>query len=400
MHGAFAYLYVSSGGNWYAFDAYTGNWQFTVENVPSGTTIYDELNHIYILSVNTRNGWMALWDHTLCCLSQAMGYGAGSWGNSVHGRTFDAEADTPAVQAAWVWNVTIPTDLVGSVRAAWYNDRVVGAVASTEEVNVWGLSLKEGEEGKPLFNNTWEAPAYWAELNLTVNYIFGSWVAFSQEDYVGVLWAKETREHFGFSLETGEYMWGPTTPRQYYLDALDDTPAESRAIVYGKLYSASVGGILYCYDVSNGTLLWTYKADDPYQEMLWSNNWWIKPLFITDGKIYVAHLEHSPVDPRPRGAPLVCIDAESGDVIWRIDGAFRQTRWGGRAIIGDSIIATMDTYDQRVYAIGKGPSATTVTAPDTTQPLGTPILIQGTVMDVSPGTEDANAIPEWCSRNI
>ena len=35
---------------------------------------------------------------------------------------------------------------------------------------------------------------------------------------------------------------------------------------------------------------------------------------------------------------------------------FRDTRWGGNGIIGDSIIATMDTYDQRVYAIGKGPS--------------------------------------------
>jgi hypothetical protein len=48
----------------------------------------------------------------------------------------------------------------------------------------------------------------------------------------------------------------------------------------------------------------------------------------------------------------------------------------------------MDTYDQRVYAVGKGPSATTVSAPETTQSVGTPVLIQGTVMDVSPGTED------------
>jgi hypothetical protein len=48
----------------------------------------------------------------------------------------------------------------------------------------------------------------------------------------------------------------------------------------------------------------------------------------------------------------------------------------------------MDTYDQRVYAIGKGPSATTVSASEATQPVNTFVLIQGTVMDVSPGTED------------
>ena len=36
----------------------------------------------------------------------------------------------------------------------------------------------------------------------------------------------------------------------------------------------------------------------------------LKPLFITDGKIYVGHYEHSAIDPRPRGAPFVCLDAK------------------------------------------------------------------------------------------
>ena len=65
---------------------------------------------------------------------------------------------------------------------------------------------------------------------------------------------------------------------------------------------------------------------------------------------------------------------------------FRQTRWGGRAIIGDSIIATLDTYDQQVYAVGKGPSSVTVSAPDIAAPFGNAVVIKGTVMDVSPGT--------------
>jgi hypothetical protein len=47
----------------------------------------------------------------------------------------------------------------------------------------------------------------------------------------------------------------------------------------------------------------------------------------------------------------------------------------------------MDTYDQRIYAIGKGPSSTTVSAPDVSVSAGTPIIIKGTVMDVSPGTQ-------------
>jgi hypothetical protein len=67
---------------------------------------------------------------------------------------------------------------------------------------------------------------------------------------------------------------------------------------------------------------------------------------------------------------------------------YRQTRWGGNAIIGDSIIATMDTYDQRIYAIGKGPSATTVTAPGIGVVAGNSLVISGTVTDISPGTKD------------
>jgi hypothetical protein len=67
---------------------------------------------------------------------------------------------------------------------------------------------------------------------------------------------------------------------------------------------------------------------------------------------------------------------------------FRQTRWGGDAILGDSIIATMDTYDQRIYAIGKGPTTTSVTAPDVSLPLGSSIMIRGAVTDTATGTKD------------
>jgi len=48
----------------------------------------------------------------------------------------------------------------------------------------------------------------------------------------------------------------------------------------------------------------------------------------------------------------------------------------------------MDTYDQRVYAIGKGPSVTTVSAAPKVVAKGSSVLIEGMVMDNSPGTED------------
>jgi len=156
----------------------------------------------------------------------------------------------------------------------------------------------------------------------------------------------------------------------------------------GKLYTGGAGGHIYCYDLETGDTLWTYIAGDPYQEYLFANDWWEYILFIADGKLYSNHLEHSAIEPMPRGGPWLVLDAQTGDEIARADGLFRGHHWGGMAIIGDSVIAHFDTYDLRIYAIGKGQSALTVEKPQAAIPKGSSITIQGTVMDVSPGTED------------
>jgi hypothetical protein len=389
--GTFAYLWVTVGGgrtglpeSWYAFDALNGDWRFTVTNVPSGTTLRDERGGLYRLNVDQVNGRMTLWNMTALGTWSGTGYSAGgSWGNNVHMQTLDAAADTTAAHRAWEWNVTIPTDLPGGVRAAWLGDRVVGSQNSLTEIAMWGLSLEQGREGTLLFRNTWNAPSEWVAGNLTFPGMSGGWVAYSSEDKVAVLGLKETREWYGFSLETGDRLWGPTEPIVY----LDQYFGDGRWIAYGRFYSVGVGGIAYCYNVTTGELLWTYEAADPYTEFLFSSNWWLEPMFVTDGKIYLGHAEHSANQPLPRGAPFICLNATTGEVIWRADGLFRQTHWGGLAIIGDSIIATQDTYDQRVYAIGKGPSATTVGAAPKVLVYGDSTLVEGMVTDISPGTE-------------
>jgi hypothetical protein len=50
-------------------------------------------------------------------------------------------------------------------------------------------------------------------------------------------------------------------------------------------------------------------------------------------------------------------------------------------------MTTLNAYDNQIYAYGKGPTAATVTAPDTAQPLGTQVLVQGTVTDISAGSQ-------------
>jgi len=380
MHGVFSYLYVTIGSDWYAFDAFTGDWRFTMENVPSGTTITGPNNEIMKLQVNTGAGTMSLWSmdgwiHTL------VGSTAGSWGNTVEGKTLDADE----LDDCWLWTVPIPTGLSGSITIAGYGDKAVSMSVSQTQVRIWALSLETGKEGTLLYDETWTAPAEWKDGSLTV-----SQGAESLIDGVGTVRIKETREIYCFSFETGKYLWGPSEKRPYLDVYLGGFSGESHKIGYGKVFSGTMGGVLYCNDAQTGILLWTYKMDDPYQEILWSNNWPIEFGFLTDGKVYIWHTEHSVVDPKPRGAPFVALNVEDGSVVFKVSGLSRSTVWGGDPIIGDSIIVTQNTYDQRLVTFGKGPSTTTVTTPDNSVPLGTGVPIKGTVMDVSPGTENPN----------
>jgi outer membrane protein assembly factor BamB len=407
--GAFAYLWEVQSvfdpatftfvNNWNAIDPFTGEWMYTLKNVPAlgemfGTAmnIRGPNGEILIYEVDQVNGWMAMWNSTnIPALYGALDPTVGQFGFAYYswlpeGKTVDARApclkspQTPLGISGYNWNVTIPKGLPGSAVAV-LEDRILGSTLSglagvaPPTIVFWAISTKAGQEGRLLYNTTWSSPGGDLEIRLG---------AASVETGVFSLWAKETRAHYGFNLDTGAYLWGPTAS-QYYLDIYYAT---INTIAYDKLYSAGAGGICYCYDAKTGKLLWKYEAADPYQEILWANNWWLRPLFVTDGKIYLNHEEHSANDPKPRGAPTVCLNATTGEVIWKIEGAFRGTHWGGRGIIGDSIMTTMDTYDQRIYAIGKGPSATAVTAPDVGVVAGGSMVIQGMVTDISPGTEE------------
>jgi outer membrane protein assembly factor BamB len=165
-----------------------------------------------------------------------------------------------------------------------------------------------------LYNATWNSPTDWIQGSKVVE-----WMAFSSEDKIGTLYDKEGNVNYGVNLETGNLAWGPTTG-QHYLDSFEDTKSGARLIYEGKLYSASCSGIVYCYDIKTGKSIWNYSLVTQYSEIQWANEWWCRPLFVSGDKIYVAHYEHSVNDPRPRGAPFVCLNATTGEVIWTIDG--------------------------------------------------------------------------------
>jgi outer membrane protein assembly factor BamB len=406
FHGIFDYLWIINGGNWDAFDPFTGDWVYRMEGVPghSGPGI-TRGPHGEILKYNLdlNNGYMTLWNSSnIPMLHASPTYDTMAWGQwEPQGKVVNATGpdnvlgpaytpitspETPLGLNGYSWNVSIPDDLPpGSVRDVFPGNKVVGLSYSATEVTSWGINLNEsrGALGSVLFRKTVTAPSEWSQGNLTLAYQTTSEDAF-------VLWAIQTTSYYGFSATTGDYMWH-TPVEETYTNFYGWTEFGERPVIpaYGNLYSTGVSGTVYCYDLETGDVVWTYDAVDEYSEILFGNNWWLFTLFATDGKVYFGTLEHSPVDPRPRGGPMVCLNATTGDVVFRADGLFRQTLWGGLGIIGDSIIATQDTYDQRIYAIGKGPSATTVMASPKVSMEGNSVLVEGMVTDVSPGTNSA-----------
>jgi len=397
--GVYTYLWDTTGGStWRAYDPFSGQWIYTMTNMPSGTRTWGPSGEILIYQINYANRWMALWNSTKAGQT-APGFAidpttAGSWGNFwggnlVHGSTIDASDPR-----CYSWNVTIPAGLQpfsqGSLFATNTNifaDRVVSISYNWSDVRVWALNIENLDASSTaitstMFDKWWTPPSAWEDVSAIIEF---TGTTNEAENGVIAIWVKELRKHYGFSTETGDYLW--QTESEIFLDAYGAGAIEhSWFFAYDRLYSCGVGGILYCYDLATGDTLWSYKLTDKYNEPVTGNYWWAWIAFITDGKVYVGHTEHSAENPIPRGAPFICLNATSGDVIWRVNGMFRQTRWGGAGLIGDSIIATMDTYDQRIYAVGKGPTQTTVTAPNNGVPFGQSVMIRGTVTDISAGT--------------
>jgi hypothetical protein len=385
--GAFSYLWTTSGNRWDAFDPFTGEWEYGMTNVPSGTQIVGPNGEILIYTLNS-NGWMTLWNST-----RVVSLG-GSFLRNGQGTTYNCVWNAPR-NGGYEWNVTVPKDLPGSINVAYFDNMVVGSdlQARTATANIlgltgspwtfWAINVKKDQAGQLMYNKSWQPPA--GNLSFTFEEA-------SLTDNIFTVWSKELRGRFGFNLNTGTQMWGPTEPEHYL-----QTFGLQSSIAYGKLFSTGYGGTLYAYDITDGKRLWELPIVEPYggSEVLWSNNWPMALMFIADDKVYMAQSEHSANQPLPRDGPFMAVNATDGSVVFRIDGAFRQPRWAGQAGIADGIITLFNTYDNQVYSIGKGPSKTTLTASPKVTTFSQSILLEGTVTDISAGTQSDNIAPRF-----
>jgi len=94
--------------------------------------------------------------------------------------------------------------------------------------------------------------------------------------------------------------------------------------------------------------------------------------------------------PLRRDANIWCVDLETGDLIWKM------SCWASGPKVADGRLVTFNLFDNSIYCYGKGPSATTVTAPDVGVALGKTVMLKGTVTDqTSSGRFTTNGVLDF-----
>ena len=168
-------------------------------------------------------------------------------------------------------------------------------------------------------------------------------------------------------------------------------------IGYGKLYTFGYSGTIDAFDLETGDHLWGFSAPNAGLETPYGVYPFYKCITIADGKIYASNNEHSPNTPYWSGFKLYCINATSGEKLWDIPGWFDQRP---TMPVADGYLLGYNNYDNQLYCFGKGPTAITISAPDTEVTIGSSIVMRGTVTDISAGSKQnvlaarfANGVP-------
>jgi hypothetical protein len=381
--GSFMLGMGMGAGTWNAYDPLNGNKLFTLTDVPSGTISYGPNGEILIYKLDVTNNWLALWNNTAAPELTAAGV-AGTGSSNYQWRPV---GKTVNMSKAYSWNVTLPTLPAGSsILKVIPDDLILGSTgnfggtgATVHDGTAWAISLKPSSRGQLLWMKSYTAPAGNITRAITSAADAGT--------RVFTMYDKETMQWWGYSLDSGNYLWGPTASEDAWNFYSGPTGTVgvfgtgSYTVAYGKLYTTGLAGKIYCRDLKDGSLLWTYKVPSNFDIQYGDYPMLIGA--IADGKIYTCTSIHSANAPAYKGITVRCINATDGNEIWNVMG------WGadGTQVVADGYMVYLNLYDMQIYCIGKGPSDTTVTASPKVSMQGNSVLVEGTVIDTAAGTK-------------
>jgi hypothetical protein len=430
---------------WIAYDGFTGNWVFNITNVPQNWNRYgpgggllqeqtimsatgpsgELLRYVFNYNTATQSGWLGLWNSSAVITNLA----APSGPYRPVGRSIDGSIATTSTSQFYYnpysWNVTITGNLNGlvinstaptgvsvggpTILAVFPGDIMMGTSS--------GLTLSVGPQYTPNPFTNWAinldehrgvvGQIMWAKNYTAPNLMTGNTDLGSFTQRIGpvdgttrviTMQIGETFQWLGYSLDTGDLLWGPTntvfqTGYQFFGSGLGIGQCAVGA--YGNIYVQGYGGEIWCYSTAAGELLWEFGNGGPGNSTDDGINspWGLLPTMISgiaDGKVYVYSQQHGngAQSPYYKGEKIWVLNATTGEQIWTI--SFQGENNGGAGYpegsIADGEYVNYNMYDNQIYAFGQGPSATTVMAPLTGVSVGQKVVLQGTVLDVSAGT--------------
>ena len=365
------YLVAISSNRLYKYDPYTGAINLNI-SIPtfSQNNIYNNdlvLSQQTITSGSTTSYRLINWtmsgsstDFTTRIMSNI------TWpkislagGGNVGANAYDYNA---GVAVGGGWSLGAPQGYTS------YADR--GVSSACYGYNVTSVDLKTGE----VLFSVWANETKNTPISGSTCVADRGKVALGMEEMHWTCWDTRTGQKLWESENTG-YPWG----NWWAYNTASYSFNESKGAIIATGYAG-----VFAIDWDNGHIIWHYNAssvpfEEPYNQLPFYTG-----VTIADGKIYAYNSEHTPTQPITRGWALHCLNATTGNLLWRITGGMAP---GG---VADGYLTASNIYDGYTYVFGKGKSATTMTATPAT---GSGWLISGTVMDKSPGDQGSIANP-------
>ncbi|MEM2130574.1 MAG: PQQ-binding-like beta-propeller repeat protein, partial [Candidatus Bathyarchaeia archaeon] len=371
---------------WAVWNAWDGNLLYTIVNTQTpfyqfGDFYIDEATGTLMACiVDAQNDRLIIWNSTLMFDQLGLLYmgivglfGSADpvynldWNAGVQLNVTIPHFDIPAgAQYPVIFDPKDPSVVIVSTQSS--GDTLSGApfaeaaFSMTDGHMLWNKTRNEG---------TWEAV------------VGGKAISIADDCYV--VFRKETRQLYAYSVSTGEKKW-VSDPRRSQWGMF----VQGINFAYGKCYAIGYDGMIYAYDAKTGKELWTWGPVNAGLETPYG----VYPLYggtvAADHKLIVCNGEHSANSPLYRGERMYVVDTDTGETLWSISGWYQQPS------AANGVIVVPNGYDGKIYCFGKGPSATTVTALPKVTMHGSKVLVEGTVIDISPGTqqnEEAKRFP-------
>jgi len=362
------------------YDAFTGELVLSFENaMQGGAPVFSENGELIVYYIDSVNNWLLKWNQTQAFEANGLitysGSGVGFLRPSQPWSFFPNIEGTYDWNTGIQWNVTIPD-------VPEYPDLEYGGFLH---------QIIESIQGDVLFSKLESFSESYLEMGFDANTGQRLWI----HDTEKWTWSRAFGEGYyadfyspsmtwtGYDVTTGAKLW-ETDPQGYPWGLYQGA---ATLIADGKLLAPAYDGYVHAYDITTGERVWKHYSEDTTETPYGTYPFYYGPM-MAQGVIFAGTGEHSPSQPLIRGNKLHAIDAETGEGIWSVAGLHNL------AAIADGYLLTANGYDNKIYCFGKGPSETTVTAPDVAVTLGDSIMIKGTVTDQSTGAMGTPAISD------